>query len=88
MEIQKILNLLNDFNNESLKFAARKWYIINDQNENDSTIKFQTKVIKPNLCDYSDACILVTGDIKVANVAANTNVAIKNCALFKRCVTV
>ena len=96
METQKILNLLNDFINESLKFAARKWYIINDQNdeqngrgnENDSTIKFETKVIKPNLCDYSDAYILVTGDIKVANVAANTNVAFKNCALFKRCVTV
>ena len=36
--------------------------MINDQNngqygrgnENDSTIKFGIKVIKPNLCDYSD----------------------------------
>ena len=56
-------------------------------NENDSAIKFETKVIKPNLCDYSDAYILVTGDIKVADVAANTNVAFKNCAPFTRCVT-
>ena len=95
METQKILNLLNDFANESSKFATRKWYIINDQNngqygrgnENYSTIKFETKVIKPNLCDYSDAYILVTGDIKVADVAANTNVAFKNCAPFTRCVT-
>ena len=31
METQKILNLLNDSNNESSKFAARKWYIINDE---------------------------------------------------------
>ena len=68
METQMIVNLLNGFNNESSKFAARKWYIINDQNngqyrrgnENDSTIKFETKVIKPNLCDYSDAYILLT----------------------------
>ena len=52
-----------------------------------STIKFEIKVIKPSLCDYSDAHILVTGDIKVAGVAANTNVAFKNCAPFTRCVT-
>ena len=71
-----------------------KVIIINDQNngqygrenENDLTIKFEIKVIKPNLCDYSDANILVTGDIKVADVAANTNVAFKSCARFTRCV--
>ena len=32
METQKIVNLLNDSNNESSKFAAKKWYIIDDQN--------------------------------------------------------
>ena len=91
METQKILNLLN----ESSKYATRKWYIINDQNngqygrgnENDSTIKFETKVIKPNLRDHSDECILVTGDIKVADGTANTNVTFINCAPFTRCVT-
>ena len=85
METQKIVNLLNDSDNESSKLTTRKWYIINDQNngkygrgnKNDATIKFETKVIKLNLCDYSDAYILVTGDIKVADVAANTNVALK-----------
>ena len=55
--------------------------------ENDSTIKFETKFIKPNLFDYSDSYIFVTGDIKVAAVAANTNVAVKNCAPFTKCVT-
>ena len=94
MVTRKIVNFLNN-DNESSKFATRKWYIINDQNngqygtgnKNDSTIKFETKVIKPNLSDYSDAYILVTGDIKVAGVAANTNVAFKICAPFTRCVT-
>ena len=94
METKQIENLLNDFNNEFSKFATRKWYIINDQNngqccygnENDLAVKFETKVIKSNLCDYSDAYILVTGDIKVGNVAADTNVAFKNCAPFTRCV--
>ena len=95
METQKIVNLLNDSDNESSKFATRKWYIINDQNnrqygtgnENDSTIKFETKFTKPNLCDYSDAYILVTGDIKIADIAADTNVSFKNCAPFTTCVT-
>ena len=75
METQKIVNLQEESDDQSLKFATRKWYIINDQNngqygrgnENDSTIKFETKVIKPNLCDYSDGYIFVTGDITVVN---------------------
>ena len=95
MESQKIINLLNNNDIESQKFTTKKWYIINDQNnrqygvgnENDSTIKFETKVIKPNLCDYSDGYILVIGDIKVTNIAADTNVAFKNCPPFTRCVT-
>ena len=32
METQKIENLLGDTNSESSKFATRKWYVINDQN--------------------------------------------------------
>ena len=95
METQKIVNLLNDSDNEYLKFATKKWYIINDQNngqygrgnENDSTIKFDTQVIKPNLCDYSDAYIPVSGDIKVSGISPNTNVAFKNCDPFTRCVS-
>ena len=31
METQKIVNLLNYSDNESSRFATRKWYIINDQ---------------------------------------------------------
>ena len=93
MATRKIANLLNDPKNKSSKFATRKWYIINDQNneqygigdENDSTIKFEAKVIKSNLCDYTDAYILVTGDIKVTGIAADTNVAFKNCAPFTTC---
>ena len=95
IKTQEIVNLANESNNKSLKFPTRKWYFINDQtngkyrrgNENYSPIKFETKVMKQNLCDYSDAYILVTGDIKVADVAADTNVAFKNYAPFTRCLT-
>ena len=53
-------------------------------NVNGDSIKFEAKVIKPNLCDYSDAYILVTGDI--VNLANNTKVAFKNCAPFHKCI--
>ena len=36
---------------------------------------------------WSDAHILVTGDVTVTGGNANTNVAFKNCAPFTRCVT-
>ena len=83
MESQKIVNLLNNNDIESQKFTTKKWYIINDQNngqygsgdKNDSTIKFETNVIKLNLCDYSDAYILVNGNIenKVSVFFVKTN---------------
>ena len=72
------------------------FFLFNDQNNgqygrgiifNDSTIKLETKVIKPNLCDYSDAYIFVTRDIKVAAVAVDATAEFKNCAPFTRCVT-
>ena len=78
-----------------MNLATRKWYVINDQNntdygdgdENGTTIKFETKVIKSNLCDYSDAYILVTGDITATGGDANTKVAFRYCAPFAKCLT-
>ena len=32
MEAQKIINLLEESDDDILKFQTRKWYIINDQN--------------------------------------------------------
>ena len=92
MESQKIINLLDSNDNESQKFATKRRYIINDQNtgnnaygngENSTTIKFEIKVSKPNLCDYSDAYILLTGNIQ--NKPANSVVALKNCTPFCVC---
>ena len=31
MKTQKIVNLLNDSNNENSKFATKKWYIIDSE---------------------------------------------------------
>ena len=73
MENQKIINLLDKIDTNSKHFATKKWYIINDENntnygvnkdtgaDNPDTIKYDTRVLKPNLCDYVEAYILIDG---------------------------
>ena len=48
--------------------------------------KFLTRLIKSSPCDYSDAYILVTGNITATPNAA-TQVLFKNCAPFTKCRT-
>ena len=54
-------------------------------------IRFKTTMLRSSLCDYSDAYILVKGNISVNNTAAanNTNkkVIFKNCAPFTNCIS-
>ena len=95
METQKIVNLLNTSDNESSRYATKKWYVIygkngtdyDEGNINGRSIKFETKNIKSSLCDYSDANILVTSDITVTGCDENTDVVFKNCAAFKKYMT-
>ena len=56
-------------------------------NESGTTIKLEIKVIKSSLCDYSDAYILVTGDITALYDNADTRVSFKNCATFTKYIT-
>ena len=48
-------------------------------------IKFLTSSLESSLCDYSDAYILVTGNITVTGGNANTKVVFENCAPFENC---
>ena len=97
MENQKIINLLDKIDTDSKHFATKKWYITNDENNtnygvdidtganNPDTIKYDTRVLKPNLCDYAEAYILVDGTIRAANALNATKLALKNCAPFTKC---
>ena len=91
METQKIVNLLNGTDNDNSRFATKKWYIIDsafngNYSQNDET-KFLTRSIESSLCDYSDAYILVTGNITATPNNAATQVVFKNCAPFENCRT-
>ena len=46
----------------------------------------QSLNFKPK-CDYSDAYILVTGNITATGDDANTRMPFKNCAPFTKCIT-
>ena len=94
---QKIINLLDKIDTDSKHFATKKWYIINDENntnygvnkdtgaDNPDTIKYDTRVLKSNLCDYAEAYILIDGTIRAAAANANTTLALKNFAPFTKC---
>ena len=88
METQKIVNLLNDSNNENSKFATKKWYVIDSESKgvysHENPIKFLTSSLESSLCDYSDAYVLVTGNIAVVGADNDTKVAFKNFAPFRK----
>ena len=91
METQKIVNSLNDIDNKNSKFATKKWYVIESESKGNyshhNPIKSLTKSIESSLCDYSDAYILVTGDITTTPNNAARQVVFKNCTPFKDCRT-
>ena len=97
MENQKIINLFDKIDTDLKHFATKKWYVINDENNtnfgvnkdtganNPDTIKYDTRVLKPNLCDYAQAYILVDGTIRGTGGDNYTRLALKNCAPFTKC---
>ena len=99
MEYQKKSNFLNDESNQPSKFRTRNWPEKNDEVRGtyspNKQIKFKTSMLRHSLCDYSDAYILVKGNITVNNTAAdgatanNTNkkVIFKNFAPFINCIS-
>ena len=99
MEYEKITNLLDSASNKPSKFRTKNWVEINDDIRGayspNKQIRFKTAMLRSSLCDYSDAYILVKGNITVNNTAAegaaatNTNkkVIFKNCVSFTNCVS-
>ena len=104
MEYNKINNLLLSEDNESeklSKFVTREYVSVNGlsntYNENKS-IRFKTPMLRSNLCDYSDAYILVKGTITVTALGANNGannirdkrnrpLILKNNVPFVSCIT-
>ena len=104
MEYDKTNNLLLSEDNESKKlskFVTREYVRVNSlldtYNENKS-IRFKKLMLRSNVCDYSDAYILVKGKITVTAPGANNGennirdkknrpLILKNNTTFVSCIT-
>ena len=65
------MNLLNNESNKPSKFTTRNWAEIYDEGNGtyspNKEIKFKTPMLRSSSSDYSDAYILVKGNITVNN---------------------
>ena len=97
MEFEKIINLLNTTSDDRdlPRFVTKKWIDVYDQSEKNyntnKEIRIKTPMLRSDLCDFSDACIVVKGDITLegdndAN-KHNKNFAFKNNAPFTNCIS-
>ena len=95
MECQKITNLLGNTPNKMPRFITKKWIQVHDQSgkpyNTNKQIRFKTSVLRSDLCDYSDAHIVVKGDITVEGAEnrdkCNRNFVLKNNAPFISCIS-
>ena len=71
MEFQKIANFLNAMSDDKdlLRFVTKSWIEVHDQSGKNynpnKKIRIKTSMLRSDLCDFSDAYIVVEGDIIV-----------------------
>ena len=97
MEFQKITNFLDITSDDKdlPRFVTKKWIEVYDQSEGNynvnKEIRIKTSMLRSDLCDFSDAYIVVKGDITLegdndAN-KQNKNLVFENNAPFINCVS-
>ena len=96
MEFQKIVNFLDTTfdDKDLLKFVTKKWIEVYDQSEGNynvnKEIRIKTSMLRSDVCDFSDAYIVVKGTITVTepdNAKRNKEVIFKNNAPFINCIS-
>ena len=85
MEYQKITNLLGWTIDEIPRFTTKKWVKVHDQPGNaegiykpNNQIWFKTSILRSDLCDYSDAYIVVKGDITLTKTNGRDFIDVRN----------
>ena len=97
MEFQKIADFLDTTSDDKdlIGTFTKKWFEVYNQSEKNynpnKKIKIKTSMLRSDLCDFSDAYIVVEGDITLegdndAN-KRNKNLAFKNNAPFINCIS-
>ena len=90
MEYQKITNLLGTTLDEVPRFITKKWVKVYDQSGS-ADDRYKTLMLRSDLCDYSDAYIVVKGTFTLDGAAnaskRNKSTAFKNNAPFISCIS-
>ena len=80
MEYQKITNLLSTTLDEIPKFITENWVKVHDQSGSaddrykpNKQIRFKTPMLRSDFCDFSDAYIVVKGDITLTKKKKKTD---------------
>ena len=95
MEYQKIANLLGNISDSAPKFITKNWIEVHDQfggsYSTNKRIRIKTSILQSDLCDYSNAYIVVKGTITVEGAnnrdRKNKSLAFKNNAPFISCIS-
>ena len=96
MEFQKIIHLLDVTSDDKdlPRYVTKKWVEVYNQPEKNCSvnkeIRIKTPILRPDLYNFSDAYIVVKGDIIVTspnNAKRNKSVTFKNNAPFINCIT-
>ena len=79
MEFQKIVNFLDTTsdNKDLPKFVTKKWIEVYDQSQENydvnKEIRIKTSMLRSDLCDFGDVCIVVKGNITVTKKTFTTD---------------
>ena len=96
MEYQKITNLLGNIPDKVDRFVTKKWIEVRGQSgetyNTNKQIRFKTSLLRSDLCDFSDAYIVVKGIVTVSanerdRDEMNRQVILKNDAPFFSCIS-
>ena len=85
MEYQKITILVCTKPDEVPRFVTKKWIEVHDQSGNaedrykpSKQIRFKTSMLRSDLCDFSDAYIVVKGTITLTKTHERRFIDIRN----------
>ena len=85
MEYRKITNLLGMTPNEIPRFITKKWVEVDnqpgsagDRYKPRKQIRFKTSMLRSDLCDFSDAYIVVKGDTTLTKTNKRRFIDIRN----------
>ena len=101
MEWKKITNLLETTSDNLPRFITKKWVEVYDQSgiaedryKPSKQIRFKTSMLRSDLCDFSDAYIVVKGTITLTKTDGrrfidirNNFLAFKNNTPFTNCIS-